>query len=327
MNYPARRKVLIAAAAGLALCAAAVPAAAADEYPVKSIRIVVPYGAGTGLDVLTRAMVVRLTEDLKVGVVVENLAGSNGIIGTQAVARAAPDGYTLLATTQSHYTSGMMYGNLPYDPLKFIPVARFGQAQLVVVASPQSGFSSTQTLVADAKKNPNKLSFASLGSGSSAHMAGALFNSMAGTQLMHVPYKDASQALTDVMRGEPSINFVAMPTAAAQIKGGKLKAIAVTGAKRSGLLPEVPTVSESGVAGYDMGAWYALLAPEGTPPAVVQKISASVMKVIGTAEFRATLDRMGMDPMPEDTREFSARLPAEIVRWQKIVTLTNVKVD
>ncbi len=300
---------------------------AADEYPIKGIRIVVPYGAGTGLDVLTRAMTLRLSEELKVNVFVENLAGSNGIIGTQSVARSNADGYTLLATTQSHYTSGMMYDNLPYDPGRFFPVARFGQAQLVIVASPQSNFSNIQGLVAQAKKNPNELSFASLGSGSSAHMAGALFNSMAGTQLLHVPYKDASQALTDVMRGEPSINFVAMPTAASQMKAGKLKAIAVTGIKRAGLLPDVPTVSESGVMGYEMGAWYALLAPEGTPNGVVQKISTSVLKIIRSPEFLAILERMGMDPMPEDTKEFTARLPAEIARWQKIVTLTKVKVD
>src|SRR3990167_6025410 len=178
MSRSTRRSVLLAAAS-IAMAVAAPAALAADDYPSKPIRIVVPYGAGTGLDVLTRSISIKLGEELKTSIVVENLAGSNGIIGTSAVVRAPADGYTLLATTQSHYTAGMMYSNMPYDPNKFIPVARFGQAQLVVVTANGSSFSSAQTLAAEAKKAPNKLSFASLGSGSSAHMAGALFNSIA----------------------------------------------------------------------------------------------------------------------------------------------------
>lgn len=322
MTNTSRRTLLLSA-----LLAAVGFAHASGDFPAKPIRIVVPYGAGTGLDVLTRSISIKLGEELKTSIVIENLAGSNGIIGTQSVARAPADGYTLLATTQSHYTAGMMYSNMSYDPNKFIPVARFGQAQLVVVASNGASFSNTQELVAEAKKAPRKLSFASLGSGSSAHMAGALFNSIAGTQLLHVPYKDASQALTDTIRGEPSINFVAMPTAAAQIKAGKLKAIAVTGAKRSASLPEVPTLGESGLAGYDMVAWYAFLAPEDTPPAVVEKVSAAVSRITSTPEFAASLARIGLDPMPDNAREMAAKLPAENARWQKIVSLTNAKVD
>lgn len=326
MSHSTRRSVLMAAAS-LAMAGAVPAALAADDYPSKPIRIVVPYGAGTGLDVLTRSISIKLGEELKTSILVENLAGSNGIIGTSAVVRAPADGYTLLATTQSHYTAGMMYSNMPYDPNKFVPVARFGQAQLVVVAANGSSFSSAQTLVAEAKKAPNKLSFASLGSGSSAHMAGALFNSIAGTQMMHVPYKEASQALTDTIRGEPSINFVAMPTAASQIKSGRLKAIAVTGNVRSASLPDVPTLAESGLAGYEFAAWYAFLAPEGTPASVVQKVSAAVSKITSSPEFAASLVRMGLDPMPDNAREMAAKLPAENARWQKIVSLTNAKVD
>ena len=324
MRSQARRALLLATAS---LAFAASSAMAADDYPTRPIRIVVPYGAGTGLDVLTRVMAQKLGEELKTSITVENLAGSNGIIGTQAVARAASDGYTLLATTQSHYTAGIMYKNMPYDAFKFIPVSRFGQAQLVVVSSPATGFNTVQQLVEQAKKQPGKLSFASLGSGSSAHMAGALFNSLAGTNLMHVPYKEASQALTDTMRGEPSINFVAMPTAAAQIKAGKLRALGVTGARRSASLPEVPTLAEAGVSGYDMVAWYALLAPEGTPQPVVQKVSAAVTRITASSEFRSMLERMGMDPMPDDAKSFAAKLPAEIARWREIVALTDAKVS
>ena len=326
MNSVRRRLTL---ALGLTpLAAIAMPAWSQDAaYPSRPMRLVVPYGAGTGLDVLTRALVLKLGDELKTGIVVENLAGSNGIIGTQAVARSAADGYTLLATTQSHYTSGMLYSNLPYEPGKFVPVARYGQAQLVVVCSPGLGYSHVQALIADAKNHPRKLSFASLGSGSSAHMAGALFNSIAGTQLLHVPYKDASQALTDTVRGEPTINFVALPTAAAQIKAGKLKALAVTGSRRSHSLPDIPTLAESGLPGYEFVAWYALLAPEGTPAQAVHRISSAVSQITASAEFAAVLSRMGMDPMADNASELAAKLPLENAQWQKIVALTQAKVD
>jgi tripartite-type tricarboxylate transporter receptor subunit TctC len=220
-----------------------------------------------------------------------------------------------------------MYTNLPYDPQKFIPVARYGQAQLVVVTSPTTGFANVQQFVAEARKSPGKLSFASLGSGSSAHMAGALFNRHAGVDLMHVPYKEASQALADTIRGEPTINFVALPTAAAQMKAGKLRALAVTGVRRSASLPDVPTLAESGLPEYDMVAWYAMLAPEGTPAVVVQRVSAAISRITATPEYRANLERMGLDPMPDDARQLAAKLPAEIARWREIVALTNAKVN
>ena len=324
MPSHARRATLLAAAS---LVLAASPGWAAEDYPARPIRIVVPFGAGTGLDILTRALTQRLAEELKTTITVENQPGSNGIVGTGAVARATPDGYTLLATTQSHYTAGIMYTNLPYDPQKFIPVARYGQAQLVVVTSPTTGFANVQQFVAEARKSPGKLSFASLGSGSSAHMAGALFNRHAGVDLMHVPYKEASQALADTIRGEPTINFVALPTAAAQMKAGKLRALAVTGVRRSASLPDVPTLAESGLPEYDMVAWYAMLAPEGTPAVVVQRVSAAISRITATPEYRANLERMGLDPMPDDARQLAAKLPAEIARWREIVALTNAKVN
>lgn len=320
------RRTLVGIAVAAGLCVA-MPGAAQDSYPNRTIRVIVPFGAGTGLDTLTRALTVKLAEELKTSIVVENQTGSNGIIGTTTVARAPADGYTLLATTQSHYTSGMMYNNMPYDPGKFVPVARFGQAQLVVVTSTTSTATNIQSFLSEARKAPKKLSFASLGTGSSAHMAGTLFNSLAGTQLLHVPYKEASQALTDTIRGEPTINFVALPTAAAQMKAGKLQALAVTGLKRSQSLPDTPTLNESGLQGYELVAWYAFLAPEGTPPDVVQKLSASVSRITASAEFSATLARMGLDPMADNARDFAAKLPAENTRWQKIVTLANAKGD
>jgi tripartite-type tricarboxylate transporter receptor subunit TctC len=320
--YLTVRKIL--SGLGLGLCCTLV---LAQDYPNKPIRVVIPYGAGTGLDVLVRSMTDKLGAELKTTLVVENLPGSNGIIGTQAVQRAPADGYTLLASTQSHYTSGLMYKNMPYDPQRFVPVARFGSAQLVMVTAPSHRLLTAQMLITEARDKPNLVSFASLGSGSSAHMAGALLANLAGVQLMHVPYKEASQALTDTLRGEPTFNLVALPTAATQMAAGKLRALAVTGNRRSGSLPDIPTLQESGVPGYEFVAWYGLFAAEGTPAAVVQKVSTAVVKVASTPEFKASLDKLGMDAMLDDAREFNAKLPHELNRWQKIIQLTGAKVD
>lgn len=320
-----RHALAFGAAVGLMLDATH---ALAQEYPSKPVRIVVPYGISTGLDVVTRALAERLSIDLGVNVIVENISGSNGIIGTQVAAQARPDGYTLLATTNSHYTSNLLYDKLPYDPMKFVPVARLGAAQTVMVTATSATFSDVQSLVLQAKKQPKQLSFASLGVGSTAYVSSALFAHLTGTQFLHVPYKDPAQALTDTVRGEPSTFFVALLTAESQLKAGKLKAIAVTGTKRATRLPDVPTFAEAGVSGFEqVVAWYPLLAPEGTPAAVVQRISASVVKILGTEDFRAMLDRMGLSPMPDGATDFARKLPAEIAALQKNAMLVKNQAD
>lgn len=302
-------------------------AANAQEYPQRQVQVIVPFGASSGLDVVTRFVVDRLTREWNSPMVVENRPGGGGVMGTEVVARAKPDGHTLLATTQTLYTNASLYKTLPYDAAKFIPVVRITAVPLVIVSAPTASFDNIKGLVAEAKANPQKLSYASLGSGSTAHMAGALLNSLAGTQMLHVPYKESSQAITDTMRGEVSLNFVAIPTAAAQLRAGRLKALAVTGTKRSAALPDVPTVAESGIPGYEFVAWHGLLAPAGTPPAVIEKISSSVLKIARAPEFQAILQSQGLELALDSASDFSAKLPAELVHWAKVVAATGVKLD
>lgn len=302
-------------------------AVTAEEYPQRQVQVIVPFGASSGLDVVTRFVADRLAREWNSTLVVENRPGGGGVMGTEIVARAKPDGYTLLATTQTLYTNASLYKTQPYDASKFIPVARITAVPLVIVAGPNARFDNIKGLIAEAKANPGKLSYASLGSGSTAHMAGALLNSLAGTQMLHVPYKESSQGVTDTMRGEVSLNFVAIPTAAAQIRAGKLKAIAVTGTKRTTALPDVPTVAESGIPGYEFVAWHGLLAPPGTPPAVVERISASVLKVARTPEFHTLLQNQGFELNLDGASDFSAKLPAELVYWAKVVAATGVKLE
>jgi tripartite-type tricarboxylate transporter receptor subunit TctC len=301
--------------------------AMAQDYPQRPVQVIVPFGAGTGLDIVARFVAERLGKEWGSNVVVENRAGSNGIIGTNAVARAAPDGHTLLATSQTFYTNAYLQKNLPYDPQSFVPVARMASTQLVIVAASSAKFNDMKSLIAEAKAQPMKLTFASQGNGSSAHMAGAWFDSMAGTKMLHIPYKESSQGVTDTIRGEVSLFFVAISVALPHMKSGRLKAIAVTGLQRSAQLPDVPTVSESGLPGYTMVTWHVLLAPGGTPAALVEKISNGVMKVASAPDFAKVLLNQGLDPMLDSAKDLAAKLPGELAYWQKVVDATGVKLD
>lgn len=301
--------------------------AAESSYPTKTVRIIVTFGAGTGLDAVTRFVADRLPREWNVSVVVENRAGASGTIAANAVASAQPDGYTLLAISQVHYSNATLFKNLPYDPFKFVPIVRLTGAPLVIVAASKASFNNVKTLIAEAKANPQKISFASLGSGSSAHMAGALFNFLAGSQLVHVPYKETTQAVVDTIAGRVSINFVTIPTGLGHIKSGKLKAIAVTGTKRSATLPDIPTVAESGLPGYEFVPWHAWLAPPETPSAIVEKISASVVRAAQAPDFRPILENYGLDLILDGSADFAAKLPAESARLAKLIELTGAKRD
>ncbi len=310
------------------LCAWVMPAAAQNAaFPQRPVQVVVPFGAGTGLDIVTRFIADRLANEWGTSVVVENRAGGNGAIGAQAVQRAAPDGHTLLATSQTFFTNAFLQKNLPYDPAGFVPVARMSSTQLVIVAAPSMKFNDMRSLIAEAKARPGKLTYASQGNGSSAHMAGVWLDQIAGTKMLHVPYKESAQGVTDVIRGEVSLFFVAVSVAMPHIKAGRLKAIAVTGQQRSAQLPDVPTVAESGLPGYTMVTWHILLAPKGTPVEVVNRISAGVMKVGAAPDFQGVLLNQGLDPMLDDSKALAGKLPKELADWQKIVEATGVKLD
>lgn len=313
----------------IALACGVVPAALAQalDYPRKPVHMIVSFGAGAGLDVVARHIADRLSQEWKTTVLVENRPGASGAIAAKTVANAAPDGYTLLATSQVHYTNALLYKSLPYELSSFASIARIGGTQLVVVVPATSRFDKLQGVLSYAKANPGKISYASLGNGSSAHMAGSLLSSMAGVELLHVPYKEGSQALTQTISGEVAMNVVAITTAMAQVKAGKLKALGVTGATRSASMPEVPTVAEAGLAGYDLIPWYVLLAPAGTPQAVVDKISASVLKIARTPEFEDMLKKQGLELMVDGSREITQKLPGEVAKWEKAVTATGLKLD
>lgn len=317
----ARALCAIAMAAGLA------PPASAQEYPSRPVRMIVSFGAGAGLDVVTRHIADRLSHEWKSGVVVENRAGASGAIAAKAVATANPDGYTLLATSQVHYTNALLYKNLPYELSSFAPVARIGGTQLVLVVPANSKFDRLPALLTYAKANPKDISYASLGNGSSAHMAGSLLSSMAGVELLHVPYKEGSQALTQTISGEVAMNVVAITTAMTQVRAGKLKALAVTGATRSSAMPEVPTVAESGLSGYDLVPWYVVLAPAGTPAAIVEKISSSVLKIASTPEFADLLRKQGLELMVDGAKDIAQKLPGEVAKWEKAVESTGVRLE
>lgn len=300
----------------------------AQDFPAKPVRIIVPFGAGSGLDTVSRFVADRLSKEWGQSVLVENRPGATGVIGTEAVFRAPADGYTILATTQSHYTGASLVSKLAYDPVKdFTPVVRISGANLAMVAATGSPVSSIQALVAEAKARPDTLTYATLGAGSTAHMAGALLNMVGGIQVTPVHYKETSQAMADTMSGTVSINFVAIPTASAQIKVGRLKPIAVTGPTRAKALPDVPTVSEAGVPGYEFVAWHGFFARASTPAGVVRKISDDVMKIGAIPEFAALLQAQGLDLALKGPAELSAQLPVEAQRLFKIMSDAGVKRD
>ena len=318
------RPIRLAAAllSGLLLSAPA----GAQEFPTKPVRIVVPFGAGSGLDIVMRFVADRMAKEWSQPVIVENRPGATGVIGTEQVYRAPADGYTLLATTQSLYTGASLVSKLAYDPVKdFTPVARISSANLAMVVATSSPIASIQSLVNEAKAKPTVLTYATLGAGSTAHLAGALFNLVGGISVTAVHYKETSQAMADTMSGTVSMNFVAIPTASAQIKVGRLKPVAVTGPSRSKALPDVPTVAEAGVPGYEFVAWHGLFARASTPPALVRKIAEDVMKVGSIPEFSALLQAQGLDPNLKGPAELAVQIPQEAQRLSKIMADAGVK--
>lgn len=323
--HPNSRSLCLAvllAASGIATLASA------QDFPAKPVRIVVPFGAGSGLDTVTRFVADRLSKEWGQSVVVENRPGATGVIGTEAVFKAPADGYTLLATTQSHYTGASLVSKLAYDPVKdFTPVVRISGANLAIVAATGSPVSSIQALVTEARARPSTLTYATLGAGSTAHMAGALLNMAGGISVTPVHYKETSQAMADTMSGTVSINFVAIPTASAQIKVGRLRPIAVTGPARARALPDVPTVSEAGIPGYEFVAWHGFFARAGTPPGVVRRVADDVMKMGAIPEFAALLQAQGLDLNLKGPAELAAQLPVEAQRLFKIMADAGVKGD
>ncbi|MBQ1765517.1 MAG: tripartite tricarboxylate transporter substrate binding protein [Aquincola sp.] len=315
----------------LAILAAAValPALAQDDWPAKPIRLVVPFAAGGTSDVLARALGAQLQTSLKQTVIIDNKAGAGGVIGADSVAKSPADGYTLLlGTIATHAINPALLPKIPYNAAKdFAPVMLLGSISNVLLVGPDQPFKNVKDVVAAAKAKPGSLQFASAGQGTSQHLSGETFKLLAGVEITHVPYKGSAPAIQDVMGGQVPMSFETALVALPQIKAGKVKALAVTSAKRSAVLPEVPTMQEAGIAGFDVASWQALYAPAGTPPAIVNKLNAELAKIIAQPEMKARMDGLGLEYSPNTADQFAAFQRTEQAKWAKIVKDGNVKVD
>jgi tripartite-type tricarboxylate transporter receptor subunit TctC len=301
----------------------------AQAYPTKPIRLVVPFPAAGTTDILAREVAQRLSVSFGQSVIVDNRPGAAGNIGSDIVAKSAPDGYTLLmGTVGTHAINPSLYTRMPYDHVKdFVPIVLVAGVPNVLEVTPSLPVNSVADLIKLAKEKPGQLNFASSGSGTSIHLSGELFKAMAGVDMMHVPYKGSAPAVTDLMGGQVQLMFDNLPSSLAQIKAGKLRAIAVTSAQRAPALPNIPTIAESGLPGFEASSWFGLLAPAGTPAAVVARINAEVNQWLQTAEAKATLLAQGAIPAGGTSEQFAAHIRAETEKWAKVVKVSGARVD
>ncbi len=300
----------------------------AQSYPAKPITLVVPFPAASTPDLVTRAIAQKLNEAWRQPVVIDNKPGAGAIIGTEAVARAAPDGYTLLIHTASHAIAPSMYKKLSYDSVKsFSPISMLAYVPNVLVVNPSLQVKNVKDLVALAKKQPGKLDYSSSGPGSPAHLAGELFKTMSGTDIVHIPYKGSPQALTAVLSGETIMMFSPVPIALPHIRSGKLRVIGVTTAKRSKVVPDLPTLAESGLAGYEVTQWYAMQAPAGTPKDITAKINAEVRRILAMPDVVEKLSTQGAEPGPSTPEALEAHVKSEIAKWAKVVKASGAQVN
>jgi tripartite-type tricarboxylate transporter receptor subunit TctC len=310
-----------------ALAAFATPAAAQD-YPSRSVKIIVPFAAGGPADVFARVIAQGLQESLKQSFVVENRPGAGSIIGTDAVAKSAPDGYTLLMMSNTHTTNESLIPNKPFALMKdFVPVAPVNYSDLVMVVHPSVPAKDLKEFIALAKSKPGNLNYASSGPGTPYHMAGELFKAMSGTDILHVPYKGSSGARNDIIGGQVHMMFDAITTMAQNARAGRVKAIATTGKVRSSVLPDVPTVNEAGVPGYEATIWLGIMAPSGTPKPVIDKLNAEINKVLARGELKEQWAKQGATPMVMSPTEFEAYLKADIDKWAHVVKVSGAKVE
>ena len=300
--------------------------ASAQTYPDRPITLVVPYPAGGGNDVLGRLVAERMSKALGGTIIVENRGGAGGTIATRQVAKSAPDGYTILIATSSLAINPALYPSVGYDPIKdFAPIGLLASGANVVLVHPSVPANSIAELIALAKKDPGKLNFASTGSGSSVHLAAELFAAMAGVKINHVPYRGSGPALNDLLGGHVTMMFATLPSAIGIVKGGKVRALAVSSARRSAVFPELPTIAEAGLAGYAAELHYGLVAPAGTPRPIIDRLNAALRSALEDPTLRERLAREGAVPLPSTPEEYAADIAAEERMWGKIVRDAGVK--
>jgi tripartite-type tricarboxylate transporter receptor subunit TctC len=324
------KRALPVFAAGLftALCVVG-DGAHAQTYPNKSIRLIVPFPPGGPADILSRAIGQKLTDSWGQQVVVDNRAGAGGTIGSDLAAKGAPDGYTLLmGFVGTHAINPSLYSSLPYDVVKsYEPVSLVSTATIILVLHPSLPAKSVKELIAVAKSKPGELTFGSPGNGTPQHLAGELFNTMAGVKMTHVPFKGAVPAINDLLGGRISLIFSSAPPALPHVASGKLRALAVTSARRSSVSPDLPTVSESGLPGFEVINWYGVLAPARTPKSIVDKLNAEITRITNMPDVKERLSTVGIEALSSTPAQFAAFIKEETAKWAKVVKFSGARLD
>jgi tripartite-type tricarboxylate transporter receptor subunit TctC len=319
---------VVALAAFLTAAASPWSGAKAQDYPNRSVRVIVPFGAGGPADVYARVIAQHLSDALKQPFVVENRPGAGAIIGTDAVAKAEPDGYTLLLMSNTHTTNESLIPNRPYDLMRdFAAVSPINYSDLLMVAHPSTGVKNLQEFIALAKKDPGKLNYASSGPGTPYHMAGELFKAMTGTDIVHVPHKSSGDMRSSVIGGHVQMMFDAITVMAQGVQSGQLIALGTTGKQRSSVMPDVPTVAEAGVPGYEATIWLGVMAPAKTPKPVIDKLNAEIGKIMNRPDVKESWAKQGAVPMPMSPAEFDKYLRADIEKWAQVVKVSGAKLE
>jgi len=302
--------------------------ALAQDYPARQVRMIVPFGAGGPADVYARIIAQHLSEQLKQTFIVENRPGAGSIIGTDAVAKSPPDGYTLLVMSNTHTTNESLVASKPFQLMRdFVPVAPLNYSDLIMVVHPSVPAKDLKEFIALAKKDPGKLNYASSGVGTPYHMAGELFKSMSETDIVHVPHKASGEARNAVIGGHVQMMFDAITTMAPNVAAGQVRALGTTGTKRSELTPDVPTVAEAGVPAYEATIWLGVMAPAGTPQPIVDKLNAEIAKVINRADVKENWAKQGAVPLVMSPAEFDKYLRADIEKWARVVQKSGIKAN
>ncbi|HZN22671.1 MAG TPA: tripartite tricarboxylate transporter substrate binding protein [Burkholderiales bacterium] len=317
----------IAVAALLAACAST--AAVAQTYPLKTIRWIVPFPPGGGNDTIARLVAQKLTASIGQQVIVDNRPGAGGTIGAEAAAKSPGDGYTLfLAGVATHGINPNLRKKLPYDAIKdFHAVSLIASAPLLVVVHPSLPARSVKDLIALAKARPGQINYASNGAGGSSHLAVELFDMMTGVRMTHIPYKGLTPALTDLLSGEVQVMFSSAVAMLPQVKAGRLRAIAMTGSKRSAAIPNIPTVAESGVPGYETGSWYGVVVPTGTPKAAVDRLSREIQTIVKSQDITSKLNEEAVIPVGSTPEAFDKHIRAELARWAKVIKAAKIELE
>jgi tripartite-type tricarboxylate transporter receptor subunit TctC len=322
----ARRALAAVCASAMLVPACGAASSAAADFPVRPIRLISPFAAGGGNDILSRTMANAITKDVGQSVVVDNRPGANTIIGMDIVAKAMPDGYTLIMTSSTQAINATLYPKLPFDSIRdFAPVCLIGSSPLVVAVPAPSSIKTVPQLIAAAKAKPGELTYPSAGTGNATHLAGALFASMAGVTLTHVPYKGSGPGITDLIAGRHAAVFSTAPSVLPHVKSGRLRALAVTSGTRSPNIPDLATVAESGLPGYEATTWYGIVTAAGTPRPIVMRLNAVIVKAIALPEVHTILTTQGVDPVGNSPDQFAAYLRSEITKWAGVIKTSGAK--